>query len=74
MGGGAFTLRAVLARLIWVFVHARPSLDGLPAGWIHGRMDEVTSVRCGSLVEPVFAGVTQLPAGQPEAFCGWIRF
>jgi predicted GIY-YIG superfamily endonuclease len=72
IGRGAYVLRAMLARLLWVNVQWKPGLAGLPAGWIHGRLDTVTAIECGSRIEKLNTLLTGAMSGAPESFCEWV--
>jgi predicted GIY-YIG superfamily endonuclease len=73
LGGTAFVLRAVLARLLWLAVHPRLGFSGLPVGWFHGKLDPEITIHCGPMIEPVSFNLEGLLSGQTAEFCEWIR-
>ncbi len=73
LGGGAFVLRSVLARLFWVAVHPRLGFADLPAGWFHGIPEPEIAIYCGCMIEPVAANLDRLLSGQTVEFCAWFR-
>jgi len=73
LGGGAFVLRAVLARLLWLAVHPQLGFSGLPVGWFRGRLDVETAIPCGLMLEPAASSLERLLSGQTAEFCEWIR-
>ena len=72
LGGTAFVLRAVLARLLWLAVHPRLGFSGLPVGWFHGILDLEIGIDCGPTIEPVTFNLERLLSGQTAEFCEWI--
>ena len=73
LGGTAFVLRAVLARLLWLAVHPRLSFSALPVGWFHGKLDPEIAIHCGPTIEPMAIYLERLLCGQTAEFCDWIR-
>jgi predicted GIY-YIG superfamily endonuclease len=73
LGGTAFVLRAVVARLLWLAVHPRLGFSELPVGWFHGRPNPETAIHCGPMIEPVASNLERLLSGQTAEFCEWIR-
>jgi predicted GIY-YIG superfamily endonuclease len=73
LGWRAFTLRAVLGRLIWVAVHPRSGFSGLPFGWSRETRNRETAISCGGMIEPVAAILEKLLAGEMTEFQDWVR-
>ena len=73
LGGTAFVLRTVLARLLWLAVHPCLGPSGLPVGWFHGKLDPEIAIHCGPMIEPVSFNLERLLSGQTAEFCEWIR-
>src|SRR5439155_5287535 len=73
LGGTAFALRTVLARLLWLTVHPRLGFSGLPVGWFHGRLYPHIAIQCGLMIEPVAFNLERFLSGQTVEFCAWIR-
>ncbi|HKS36265.1 MAG TPA: GIY-YIG nuclease family protein [Verrucomicrobiae bacterium] len=73
LGGGAFVMRAVLARLLWLAVHPHLGFARLPAGWFYGRLDPVIAINCGLLIDPTVSHLEMLLSGQTTEFSAWIR-
>lgn len=74
LGGGAGVLRAVLVRLLWCVMNPGRGVIGLPAGWVHGRIETQALISCGELIEVTAARLGRLLlSGQPDAFCEWVK-
>ena len=73
LGGTAFVLRAVLARLLWLVVHPGLGFSGLPVGWFQGELDPEIAIDCGPMIEPTASSLEKLLSGQTTEFCEWIR-
>jgi len=73
LGSGAVILRLVLARLLWFAAHPERGMAGMPEGWAHGRLENPTVVKRGSLGEEANGVVEGFFTGDVEAFCQWIR-
>jgi predicted GIY-YIG superfamily endonuclease len=73
LGGTAFVLRAVLARLLWLAVHPRLGFSGLPVGWFQGKLDPEIAIHCGPTIEHVTFNLERLLSGRTAEFCEWIR-
>lgn len=73
LGGGAFVLRAVLARLFWLAVHPRLGFARLPVGWLHRRLDPEIAIDCGALIKPAASNLQKLLSGQTTEVSQWIR-
>ncbi len=73
LGGTAFVLRAVLARLLWVAVNPGLGFSALPVGWFQGKLDPEIAIHCGPLIEPAAFNLEKLLSGQTTEFCEWIR-
>lgn len=72
LGSRAVSMRAVLARLLWIAVQSQSGLSALPVGWSHGRFEEKTSIHCGLMLEQVVYNLESLLSGQGAAFNEWI--
>jgi predicted GIY-YIG superfamily endonuclease len=72
MGSGAFVLRAVLARLLWLAIHPGSGYSKLPSGWAEGRFEPAVVLPCGPAIQSVGANLEKLLSGQGAAFCDWI--
>jgi len=73
LGGGAFVLRATLARLLWVALHPQLGFAALPMGWFHGMLESETAIQCGPMADTIVGTLEKLLTGETEEFCGWIR-
>ena len=73
LGRGAFELRSVLARLLWLAMHPRLGYSALPAGWFQGASEPEIAVECGLFLESVSASLQQLLSGESSRFCEWVR-
>ena len=73
LGGTAFVLRGVLARLLWLAVHPRLGFAGLPVGWFHGKLNPEIAIQCGPAIEPMAFNLERLLSGQTAEFSEWIR-
>jgi len=73
MGRGAFALRDILARLVWIALHPHSGFAGLPNGWAEGKMEAETNFACGAMTELLAANLEKLLAGNGSEFCDWIR-
>jgi hypothetical protein len=76
LGAGAFPLRASLVRLLWCALHPERGLARIPAGWFHGRLEPIATIRRLQTSPSAFEeGATRLQAlfaGDTESFSGWI--
>lgn len=70
-GGGAFIIRAVLARLLWLAVNDQRCPADLPAGWLHGSFPEPTAVYTGAQAEEAVRHLSRFFAGASESFLDW---
>jgi len=73
LGRGAFVLRAVLARVLWLALHPLFGFSRLPVGWFHGELNPEIAIHCGPEIECVAFNVKRLLSGQTTEFCEWIR-
>jgi len=73
LGGGAFVLRAVLARVLWLALHPLFGFSRLPVGWFHGELNPEIAIHCGPAIECVVFNLKRLLSGQTTEFCEWIR-
>ena len=72
--GGAFRLRASLARLCWCAIHSERGLVDLPAGWFEGHHGPITTIAGAhtGLPRELPAWFDELFRGQAEALTEWI--
>lgn len=68
-GTGVIYLRAALARLLWLAFNPSLGSPGLPAGWWHGQLGPVATIKGSGSVVPA---LTKLFAGETKAFTAWI--
>ncbi|MHC1769984.1 MAG: nucleotide excision repair endonuclease [Verrucomicrobiia bacterium] len=73
LGTGAFHLRGVLARLLWLALHPGSGAASLPIGWAEGRTGEPAVLWAGPAASEITAQLALLFSGQADAFCRWIR-
>lgn len=72
MGSGAFVLRAVLARLLWLAIHPWAGYSKLPSGWVEGKFEREVILQCGPAIQSVGGNLENLLSGRGAAFCDWI--
>lgn len=77
LGSSAFSLRALLARLIWLCVNPGQTLDRMPLGWFAGRYSEPVTIRAEKIdrqfVERASAMLQAASEGDANALTDWIR-
>jgi predicted GIY-YIG superfamily endonuclease len=72
-GMAARTIRAVLARLLWLSVHPHLGFQALPVGWADGDLAHETIIDCGPMAQSVASNLERLFLGAGEEFCQWIQ-
>jgi hypothetical protein len=69
-GSGVVHLRRALVRLLWLAFHPSLGSPAMPAGWWHGQLGAVATLR-GSPVD-VEGLLTRLFAGDTDSFAEWL--
>jgi predicted GIY-YIG superfamily endonuclease len=70
--GRAIEIRNALARLLWFILNPEHAVE-LPVGWIHGRLQNPTSLNFGGRIDEIPHRIEQLFTGGTEGYCQWLR-
>ena|SRR5436190_6544457 len=77
LGAGALHLCAVLARVVWLALNGRKSVQRLPAGWAACRIAPPVQVRGAphdsAILVQTGARLAALFEGEVDGFCQWIN-
>jgi predicted GIY-YIG superfamily endonuclease len=74
IGSGARFLHVVLARLLWFATHPEGGFAGLPSGWVHGELQNPTTIHSKAETESALnAAMENLCTNRLEPFCQWLR-
>jgi predicted GIY-YIG superfamily endonuclease len=71
--GSASVLRAVLVRLLWAGLHPERGMTGMPSGWFHGVLEEVTILPADHQQHGLLALLDTVMSRRSEQFSDWIR-
>jgi predicted GIY-YIG superfamily endonuclease len=75
-GSGIVYLRAALLRLLWFASNPESGSTAMPAGWVHGRLGEIATIKSTPASEPgcrrIEPVLTELFAGDHDGFTTWI--
>lgn len=69
---GAVHLQRALARLLWLALNPARGLADLPAGWVHGRFMDTTTLHCGGVADEIRAALETFFWGKPDEFMSWL--
>jgi len=74
-GSGIIYFRAALVRLLWFALRTRSGSMAMPAGWVHGRMNEIVVIAAqasGLETGEVEVVLTGLLEGDQDGFTAWL--